>query len=248
MIDYNNPESILKPTLYDKLADKYDTHYKHPIHQIEDEFVYNLLRERGLLKGIVLDIGCATGILLDNARLSNWKYTGIDISREMIYKAQMKYKDFDFRLKDITEFRLDHHFDNIVCLFGGMSYVQNQNKAIWNIYHSLRRGGKFMLMYYGKNYHNRKTYIVNTINQYEIDNKEFELNDSIMYEFTDKELLVNFSIFRDVEIINMSTYLSERLCEILPFGIAKKYFDFERSKLCKLFSSKFYFKIVIGRK
>lgn len=248
MTNFNIEYSSFKPTLYDKLANNYDTHYRHPIHQIEDDFVYDLLRKRGLLNGIILDIGCGTGNLLDNARLSNWKYTGIDISKEMLYLAQMKHKSFDFKHRDIVEYRIDQHFDNIICLFGGMSYVQNQNKAIDNIYHSLVRGGKFMLMYCGKDYYKRKTYIGNQINQYALDNKEYEYNDSVMYEFTDEELLNNFSKFRDVEIINMSSFISERLCELLPFGLSKKYFDFERTKLSKLLSSKFYYKIIIGKK
>jgi hypothetical protein len=66
--------------------------------------------------------------------------------------------------------------------------------------------------------------------------------------YDDNELLELYKSFRDVEIINMSTYVSEFMCELLPFGLSKKYFDFERTKLSKLLNKKFYFKIVIGRK
>lgn len=60
----------------------------------------------------VLEIGCGTGDLL--AALKPDRGVGIDISPQMVKKAQQNYPDLDFRVDDFEDLQIDETFDYIV--------------------------------------------------------------------------------------------------------------------------------------
>ncbi len=60
----------------------------------------------------VLEIGCGTGDLL--AALQPGRGVGIDISPQMVKKAQQNYPDLDFRVDDFEDLQIEETFDYII--------------------------------------------------------------------------------------------------------------------------------------
>lgn len=132
---------------YDVIADRYDTLFVDESSLAENAEVGEMLRP---LSGLVLDIGCGTGLLTEIIPVSPENYYGIDPSRKMLDHFRKKHPDY----KNLTCAAYDGYvldcnkFDNIIALFGSASYLEN--RALLKLAMSDRR--KF-LMFYKDEYH-----------------------------------------------------------------------------------------------
>ena len=118
------------------VAEYYESHRLSTQHVYPSEWHYlkELLRE----EMSVLDIGCAVGgfvgILAEHLR--NFRYTGVDISSEMIERAKQKYPAHRFHLVQEADLTVLHSeaFDLVLCLgvLHLSRYWRHLIRAAWN--------------------------------------------------------------------------------------------------------------------
>lgn len=140
-------------TIYDNLAEKYDTMYKDPVCLAEDKALFDYLtREVPLFKS-VLDIGCGTGLLLENLMIASNNYTGIDPSSKSIEIARSKFplyaKKFNVS-KCSDKWFGTKKYGAILSLYGSPSYIGKE--FYHNFIDNLDKGGFCIAIFYAEDY------------------------------------------------------------------------------------------------
>lgn len=221
--------------IYDKLAKVYDRHYRLAIHQIENDYIFRRIKNGEYNKGMVLDIGCGTGEALSyiGAYSGRMDYTGIDISLDMLKEAMIKFPNHKFFLQDMNKMHFaDNSFDNVLALFGSLSYSVNLEEAISEIRRVLKPGGRFFIMFYGESYPKRKNYI---LNEY-----------GIVTPFKYKNQKALFSSFSEVKF-SVMTLFSDKLSKYLSYSLTKLIHYLEIVIFGRFFPQKFYYQIYEGK-
>jgi SAM-dependent methyltransferase len=90
--------------------------------------------------GTLLDIGCATGILLDAAS-RHFAVEGIELSRWAREEAARRHKVYD---QPLGALKLDKQYD-VVTLMGVIEHFEDPTREILAINRALRPGGLFVL-------------------------------------------------------------------------------------------------------
>jgi len=111
-------------------------------------FLEKLVPQFGLEPGQhILDVGTGTGVLIPyliEAVGPAGSVTAIDYSEKMVQICKTKYshlRNVKVSLKDIEKDALPaESFDAVIC-FGVFPHLQNKEKALVNMNHTLRRGG-----------------------------------------------------------------------------------------------------------
>lgn len=136
--------------LYNRLANKYDKRYKHPIHFVEEEIINDFLPE---LRDdqIVLDIGCGTGNMINVGQYTHQQYTGIDISEKMLDIAIQKYRGYNFIHGDGKQCVRAGGFDLVLHIFGQLNYM-GIHGWLDSIIHNLKVKGMFITVCYAPSY------------------------------------------------------------------------------------------------
>lgn len=98
---------------------------------------------------IVLDVGCGDGRLTFEIakRIPKGKVLGIDISANMIHEAQKSFSDISnlsFECIDSTKFEAKNRFDRAIS-FAAFHWIDDQFKALKNIYAALKPGAKLYI-------------------------------------------------------------------------------------------------------
>lgn len=97
----------------------------------------------------ILDLGSGTGYLTNVIAHAGARVIGIDNSPAMVDRARAAYPDLDFRVLSATDFHFDTPF-NAIFSNATLHWVLDKEKAIDNIYHALRPGGRLVLEMGGK--------------------------------------------------------------------------------------------------
>lgn len=97
----------------------------------------------------ILDLGCGTGYLTSVIAATGAKVVGIDNSVEMIARAKAAYPDLEFKVQSATEFYFDEHF-NAIFSNAVLHWVQDKEKAIDCMYRNLKKSGRIVLEFGGK--------------------------------------------------------------------------------------------------
>lgn len=98
----------------------------------------------------ILVVGCGTGYLTSIIGASGATVVGIDNSLEMITRAKAQYFALDFKVQSATEFYFDEHFDAIFSN-AVLHWVTKKEMAIDCMYRNLKRSGRIVLEFGGKN-------------------------------------------------------------------------------------------------
>jgi ubiquinone/menaquinone biosynthesis C-methylase UbiE len=101
--------------------------------------------------GLLLDIGCGTGLFLSRYLAYGGVGIGIDLSGGMVARARERLPESEFLVGtgEALPFR-DNTFDAVASLLT-FSYIQHPERMIENVYRILRPGGRFALCTLGKN-------------------------------------------------------------------------------------------------
>jgi len=135
---------------YDTIADEYDHHYDRNrgrcYHRHISTYIMSVLPENGIL----LDIGCGTGLFVERFIEAGGTAIGLDISRKMIEKARHRCKPCDFAIGTGEKIPFcDNSFDGISSLLV-FSYVKDPEAMMSEAYRVLKPGGSIAICTLGK--------------------------------------------------------------------------------------------------
>jgi len=131
---------------YAKSAAHYDAIYaaRGKDYAREAEQIYKLIQQQKRSPGkSLLDVACGTGIHVSILR-KYYAVEGLDLDKNMLEIARERCPDVVFHHGDMVDFRLDHEFDAIVCLFSSIGYVRTVEKlrrTIKNFVRHVKSGG-----------------------------------------------------------------------------------------------------------
>jgi SAM-dependent methyltransferase len=136
---------------YDLIAPGYDNAYQSSLHRVEDDVVSGILRNELPDDGLIVDIGCGTGLAIRLGNIPSSRYLGIDISPGMLERARAQYPDHRFIQGDMIDMETveDGSAAAVICLYGGVSYFANTRRLISRIRRALRPDGYIFLMFLG---------------------------------------------------------------------------------------------------
>ncbi len=135
---------------YDTIADVYDHHYDKPrgrcYHTHISTYIMSVLPKGGIL----LDIGCGTGLFVERYINAGGSAIGLDISSNMIQKARRRCMACDYTLGTGEKIPFcDNSFDAVSSLLV-FSYVKNPETMLNEAYRVLKPGGKIAICTLGK--------------------------------------------------------------------------------------------------
>ncbi len=111
--------------IYERLSQVFDLGWGTWTEQCA-KYIEELLIEFDKPNAKILDIACGTGILAINLVRKGYSVHGIDISPQMIGKAQSKsagIPNVSFTVGDMTWFQTLEKFDMVTCTFDSINYL-----------------------------------------------------------------------------------------------------------------------------
>lgn len=114
----------------------------------KDEILDLLFNEGSLINGCsILDVGCGTGILFNYFNKKNAKsITGIDISKNMIDIAKLKYPNIKLICDNILSFDDENKYD-VVVLYNTLPHIYDLDLLFANIKKLLIKDGKLIIAF-----------------------------------------------------------------------------------------------------
>lgn len=150
MNDKKNPEKI--KNMFDEISSYYDRMNNLISFGLHKIIKIKVLKELNIKsKSMILDICCGTGDFTQIiAKLQPKSYIiGLDISEKMLKIAKKKNPNKTFMVGDVTSLPFkNEEFDYITVGFG-LRNIQDRQKALNEIYRTLKNGGKFLHLDFG---------------------------------------------------------------------------------------------------
>lgn len=96
--------------------------------------IVDMLKERGIENGLVLDLGCGTGTLTEMLSKAGYDMTGIDSSDEMLQKAiekrDISKEDILYLCQDMREFELYGTMAAVVSACDCVNYITGKDELL----------------------------------------------------------------------------------------------------------------------
>lgn len=111
---------------YDKFLDYYDKIVRSVNNPIEDEvefLIEDCIKEYKPETKTILETACWTGIVAKELINAWYKVTGLDISPDMLKKAEKNLNKKNLVLADMTDFSLNKTFDTILCNYNSICHL-----------------------------------------------------------------------------------------------------------------------------
>lgn len=133
--------------MFKEVADYYDLvmadfDYRDLVDYLDDLIVLS-----GGKRTDVLDLGCGTAEELVYFMQLGYKISGLDMSSDMLRRAKQKLPFANFYNEDMTNFKLDVKFDNVISTFDSVNYITDEKKLFDMFkcsYDVLNTGGYFL--------------------------------------------------------------------------------------------------------
>lgn len=138
---------------FKNIADYYDAMYVEPKeYEAETEKTIQIIEHYNKSGNTrILDIACGTGE--QSLYLAkHYQVTGIDLSREMLDKAEEKVPKAEFLQRDMLDFKLEHRYKAAVNLYGSIGFAENLQRmeaGIRCVWECLEEGGVLILTPWG---------------------------------------------------------------------------------------------------
>ncbi len=130
-----------------RIAEEYDDYYLtdfgKQVDHIEKEMISTLLKD--ISRGEMIDLGCGTGHWTEFFVDEGFKVKGVDTSEAMLNIARNKKINADFQQADSQDLPFEDESQHFVASIAMLEFVENQQKAIDEIYRILKKGGRFIL-------------------------------------------------------------------------------------------------------
>lgn len=136
---------------YSYFASVYDLLTENVEYSRRADYICSLLSENGINGGLLLDVACGTGSLSLELAKRGFDVTGVDISREMLSKAQNKmYESGEsvlFLCQDMRKLDLYGTVDCAVCTLDSLNHLTSREdllQAFKSVSMFLNDGGIFI--------------------------------------------------------------------------------------------------------
>jgi ubiquinone/menaquinone biosynthesis C-methylase UbiE len=141
---YVNPrqdEAAKRAQLSDKArgTEKYETDSTH--HQPVNRWILESV-ERYARGGRLLDVGCATGGLLREARARGWDVAGVEINQASVEMARTTY-GLTVRAGTLEQARWPDNSFDVVTMIHTIEHVYHPSQVVAEVYRILKPGGLF---------------------------------------------------------------------------------------------------------
>jgi ubiquinone/menaquinone biosynthesis C-methylase UbiE len=150
---------------YDAIAPTYDAVFTDAISRAENRVIFTHLRD-ALFRcpGVTLDLGCGTGLFLEELPVGPEAYLGLDCSPAMLAQARQKFPQHRFALGTMAELPCpDRSVALVVSTFGSFCYCPAPARVIAEAWRVLQPGGTLFLMCYTPGYQARPDYVFNQL-------------------------------------------------------------------------------------
>lgn len=152
------------------------------------EYIYSLLAENGIGKGILLDLACGTGTLSFLLEKKGFDVIGVDASEQMLSVAQEKKfetsSNIIFLLQKMQQLDLFGTIDAAVCTLDSINHIENEEdvkEAIKKVSLFMNDGGIFIFdvntPYKHKEVLGNNTFVYDTDEAYCVWQNTFNEND-----------------------------------------------------------------------
>lgn len=119
---------------YTGFASVYDLFMDNIPYKEWSVYLIGLLKEYGVADGLVLDLGCGTGVMTELLAEAGYDMIGIDLSEEMLEIAMEKREqsghDILYLCQDMREFELYGTVRAIVSVCDSMNYVLEEDEIL----------------------------------------------------------------------------------------------------------------------
>ncbi|MDG6256046.1 MAG: methyltransferase domain-containing protein [Methanomicrobiaceae archaeon] len=136
---------------YDEVAEVYDRHYANDRGRVYYDHVCDLVLEDLPAGGMLLDLGCGTGLFMVRYLASGGDAVGLDISRGMIARARQRCPACTVSVGTAEQipFR-DAAFDAVASILA-FSYLQRPEAMLAESFRVLKPGGTIAVCTLGRN-------------------------------------------------------------------------------------------------
>lgn len=119
---------------YTSFAAVYDTFMDNIPYEEWCDYLCGLLKDYGVLDGLVLDLGCGTGTLTELLSQRGYDMIGIDNAEDMLFIAMEKKietgRDILYLLQDMREFELYGTVRAVVSICDSMNYILEYEELV----------------------------------------------------------------------------------------------------------------------
>lgn len=95
--------------------------------------------------GPLLDVGCAAGFFLDQARQAGWEPWGVDLAEPMVEYGKTRFPESRFHLGDVWSVELPQRYFQVVTCFDTLGCMPHPWRALER-FHALLRPGGYLFM------------------------------------------------------------------------------------------------------
>ena len=114
---------------YENFARVYDELMDNVPYEEWAHFILNLLQDRKITEGLVLELGCGTGKLMSLLGKAGFDMIGVDNSVEMLQIAREKTsQDFLYLLQDMREFELYGTVKAVISVCDSVNYITKKEE------------------------------------------------------------------------------------------------------------------------
>ena len=114
---------------YENFARVYDELMDNVPYEEWAQFILNLLQDRKITEGLVLELGCGTGKLMSLLGKAGFDMIGVDNSVEMLQIAREKTsQDFLYLLHDMREFELYGTVKAVISVCDSVNYITKKEE------------------------------------------------------------------------------------------------------------------------
>lgn len=114
---------------YGSFAYVYDIFMDNVPYEEWAQFILNLLQDRKITEGLVLELGCGTGKLMSLLGKAGFDMIGVDNSVEMLQIAREKTsQDFLYLLQDMREFELYGTVKAVISVCDSVNYITKKEE------------------------------------------------------------------------------------------------------------------------